>query len=244
MGTGSENSNGGRSTGGSRRQFLKAVAATGTLAGANGIVYAQNQEVVEIVLGGVTSGWQGRSPAAIEGVTNPTLELVPETDYRITWENVDGQRHNIVIVNDTGEQLESTEVMSNQGETQTLEFTATATMAEYYCVVHPSSMRGDVATTQGDSNLTGPEEQVPTNATNETAANETISPSAGGHVVSRTENGSRAFYQWWPEDDYDDLPGVVPNATDAQSASQARSADGNGNVWRALLRIWRLLNGT
>ena len=100
--------------------------------------------VDEIVLEGWTQGWEGVEPAVIEGETNPTLVLFEGETYEITWENMDGDSHNIVLLDDAGEHLEETELMSEEGETQTLEFEATDQMVEYYCEPHAGTMIGDV----------------------------------------------------------------------------------------------------
>ncbi|MDS0477860.1 PQQ-dependent sugar dehydrogenase [Natrinema sp. 1APR25-10V2] len=124
----------------SRRRVLQAAAAAGGVAGFSGLGLAQDTQSFE--LGGESSGWVGRSPSAIEGETNPTLQLQEGTTYEITWENVDGAPHNIAILDSEGTELEATEIITEEGATQTLEFEATSEMAEYYCAVHPASMRG------------------------------------------------------------------------------------------------------
>lgn len=131
-----------RGNGSTRRTFLVGTAAV-TLVGSTGLAYGQ-QEETEIQLDGATSGWIGVTPASIEGETNPTLELEPGTTYTVVWENADGAPHNFVIETDDGENLVETEIIEEEGETQTVEFEATEEMAEYYCEVHPNSMRGDV----------------------------------------------------------------------------------------------------
>ncbi|MFC6768410.1 PQQ-dependent sugar dehydrogenase [Natrinema soli] len=128
--------------GSSRRLFLKTAAATGVVAGLGGISAAQ--EAQEFELGGETSGWVGQSPSEIEGETNPTLELEEGQSYVVTWENIDGLPHDFVLLDSEGQELEGTEITDGEGETLTLEFEATAEMAEYYCSVHPNSMRGDI----------------------------------------------------------------------------------------------------
>lgn len=133
----------GRLSSGTRRAFLKAVAVTGTVVGSGGITAAQ-AVTRTFELGGVTPGWEGRAPSSIEGETNPTLELEAGQTYEITWENVDGQPHDIAILDENEAELVGTEIIEEQGATQTLEFEATEEMAEYYCSVHPTSMRGDV----------------------------------------------------------------------------------------------------
>ncbi|MFC7230367.1 PQQ-dependent sugar dehydrogenase [Saliphagus sp. GCM10025308] len=126
----------------SRRTFLRATATAGAVASLSGLTVAQEETTIE--LGGNTSGWEGRSPTDIEGETNPTLTLEAGQTYSITWENVDGLPHDIIILDADGNDIVGTEIMSEQGETQTLEFEATEEMAEYYCSVHPGTMRGDI----------------------------------------------------------------------------------------------------
>jgi glucose/arabinose dehydrogenase len=140
----------------SRRTFLKATAAAGVLAGVGGV--ATGQERQEFVFGGETAGWMGREPSEIEGETNPTLQLEVGQEYAFTWENVDARPHNVAILDGEGEALESTEIINEEGATQTLQFTATEEMAEYVCEVHPVSMRGSISF--GDETTTaGGEEQ-------------------------------------------------------------------------------------
>ncbi|SEP91157.1 PQQ-dependent sugar dehydrogenase [Natrinema salaciae] len=127
----------------SRRRVLQAAAAAGGVAALGGVGLAQETETIE--LGGETSGWQGVAPDDIEGETNPTLELEEGTTYEVTWENLDGLPHNFVIESEDGEELERTELLSVEGETQTLEFEATSEMATYYCVPHSATMRGDIS---------------------------------------------------------------------------------------------------
>ena len=102
------------------------------------------QDVDEIVLEGWTAGWVGVEPAAIEAEENPTLVLVEGREYSITWENMDGQPHDIQLWDEDGAEIVGTEIMDEEGETQTLDFEATAEMVEYICTVHPTTMVGDV----------------------------------------------------------------------------------------------------
>ena len=98
----------------SRRRFLKAAAATGALAGLNATVLAKGQDERVIVLGGVTSGWQGYRLPAAEATesANPTLNLEAETTYTLLWNNVDGQPHNFAIQDSDGNNLEVLEPLS------------------------------------------------------------------------------------------------------------------------------------
>jgi plastocyanin len=131
-----------------RRRFLqRGATAIGIGAvGASGLagVHAQSQPR-EIRLGGEIAGWQGQAPEEIAGTTNPTLDLDPGTTYRVVWENLDGQGHNFALLDSDGNVLQRTEVMSEQGATQTIEFTASEAMAEYVCEPHISSMNGTIA---------------------------------------------------------------------------------------------------
>jgi glucose/arabinose dehydrogenase len=127
-----------------RRRFLRASAAAGALVGTSGLAGAQSQPQ-EIRLGGEIGGWQGRKPASIAGESNPTLELDAGVDYRVTWKNIDGRGHNFALLDGDGEILQRTEVMNEQGATQTIEFTAREAMAEYVCEPHITSMHGSIS---------------------------------------------------------------------------------------------------
>ncbi|ELY96004.1 PQQ-dependent sugar dehydrogenase [Natrialba taiwanensis] len=141
-----------------RRRMLQATAAAGGLTAVSSLGLAQDGETIE--LGGETSGWQGVAPSDIEGETNPTLELEAGTTYELTWENLDGLAHNVVIVDGDGGELERTELMSEEGETQTLEFEATSEMAEYYCEPHAATMRGEISVGEDGGADDGTEEET------------------------------------------------------------------------------------
>jgi len=121
----------------SRRTVLKSSAAL-TAAGLAPTVGAQEAFPSEIELGGRTSGWIGQSPDEITDERNPTLRLEAGQEYTLTWENLDGAQHNFNIEDEGGNDLVSTDLFSESGETQTVEFTAEEAMAEYYCGPHPS----------------------------------------------------------------------------------------------------------
>ena len=137
----------------SRRRFLT-LTATSMSAGVGSLTSVQAQsQVATIRLGGETPGWVGRAPARIQNTTNPTLEFEAGTQYRITWENVDGAQHNIALLDAEGNVLQRTPGMSNEGATQTIEFTATEEMAEYVCQFHLASMRGDIQFTSESGSI-------------------------------------------------------------------------------------------
>lgn len=95
-------------------------------------------------LGGKTGGWVGQAPTNIEGKTNPSLQFQAGTTYELTWENLDGAEHELIIEDKDGNELEATESASQKGETRTITFEATDKMAQYYCEYHPQSMRGSI----------------------------------------------------------------------------------------------------
>ena len=96
------------------------------------------------VLGGETSGWQGLAPASIDGTVNPTLNMTAGQVYDVTWVNFDGAPHNVVIADQQGNVVAETPVISGEGAAQSLLFEAPPDAGTYYCVVHPSSMRGQI----------------------------------------------------------------------------------------------------
>ncbi len=96
-------------------------------------------------IGGEVAGWQALQQGPISEGVNPTLNLETGRRYEVTWRNLDGLPHNFAIVDSNGNVLLATDIMSRQGETQTVTFEATERMAEYLCQVHPSSMRGEIA---------------------------------------------------------------------------------------------------
>ncbi|WP_238398139.1 cupredoxin domain-containing protein [Halorussus salinus] len=97
--------------------------------------------------GGEVAAWQGRAPAAIEGQSNPTVELEAGREYEFWFENLDGQPHNIVIQDADGNAIVESELVSEEGATASVTFTATPAMTTYICTVHPTTMVGDLTVT-------------------------------------------------------------------------------------------------
>ena len=118
-----------------------ALAAVGVPSSASAATQPQT-----VRLDGAVSGWVGRAPDAIAGETNPTLRLEPGRRYRLVWTNVDGQPHNVALLDGSGEVLERTAFVTEQDTVQVFEFTARDALAEYVCEAHPGSMRGNVRT--------------------------------------------------------------------------------------------------
>lgn len=133
----------------SRRQILQAVGAVG-VAGTTGMTWTVSAQS-SIQLEGAVSGWQGVAPDGIADTTNPTLTFDPGEKVTVEWTNADGMGHNFVVVNGNEEKLVSSDIMAEQGATQTVEFTASEDMTEYFCQPHPQSMRGSVEITGTDS---------------------------------------------------------------------------------------------
>ncbi|QLG29654.1 twin-arginine translocation signal domain-containing protein (plasmid) [Halorarum halophilum] len=91
---------------------------------------------------GRVEAWIGQSPAAIEGQENPTLQLQAGQEYEVTWINDDGVPHDFTIQDADGNNLQQTELLSEEGASATLTFTASEEMAQYICTVHPNTMVG------------------------------------------------------------------------------------------------------
>ena len=138
--------------GATRRSLLRTigagVVATSVVAGS---ASAQDDVAQRFEFNGVIPGWEGLAPSSIEGTTNPTLELEAGQTYEFYWENGDGAPHNVAIEDADGNNLVESEFVSTEGETQTVEFTADPAMESYYCVAHPTSMRGDVVVSEGST---------------------------------------------------------------------------------------------
>ncbi|WP_227373743.1 cupredoxin domain-containing protein [Haladaptatus halobius] len=128
-----------------RRAFCTTLVA-GSLAGASTRASAQAET---FRLGGEVVAWHGRAPQSIAGQDNPTLQVEAGQQYRVVWENVDGQPHNFAIHDADGNALMSSEIIQQQGETQTVTFTASPEMAQYICEVHPTTMVGEMQISGG-----------------------------------------------------------------------------------------------
>ncbi|WP_256299723.1 PQQ-dependent sugar dehydrogenase [Haloarchaeobius salinus] len=144
----------------SRRRILAGIGTAGVAFGAAPFLTSGQQE--EIRLGGEVEAWQGRAPESISGQANPTLSLQAGQQYELTWENLDGLPHNVLIRDSDGNQLVRSELISQQGETQTVTFTASSEMSRYLCEVHPNTMVGDVSVSGQAGTTTGTETETTT----------------------------------------------------------------------------------
>lgn len=143
-----------------RRTLLKGTAATGALAGLGGTAAAEYRELLEdadvesamqdsdaarnFALLGIVGGWTGIGPAEIDSRTNPALRLIEGEEHQVFWVNGDGNHHNFNLRNEDGDVVESTNIVTEQGGTQTITFTAEPSLEEYFCAPHPVQMRGPV----------------------------------------------------------------------------------------------------
>ncbi|MFC4548755.1 MULTISPECIES: cupredoxin domain-containing protein [Halorussus] len=185
----------------SRRAVLAAATTTGALAGIGGVRGVEKfrrVQATEIALDGAVSGWVGRTPQSIAGMTNPALSLDPGVTYRVTWTNADGVPHSFVVEDSDGNPLVETDIVSERGATQTVEFEATPAMAEYYCEVHPQTMRGTVAVESGGATSGGGEtgEETAT-GTETTADDETTRASERPPVLDETTVVLGAQVGYW-----------------------------------------------
>ncbi|WP_435181396.1 cupredoxin domain-containing protein [Halorussus sp. AFM4] len=151
-----------------RRDVLKVAGVTGALASFGTLAGAQDQtttagsetttggetggqetntatgDAQPIILGGEVDGWYGLVPNAIEGEENPTLTLTSGTTYELTWINMDGAEHELLILDADGNIITATESATKPGATRTMTFTASQKMARYKCEYHPKRMRGEI----------------------------------------------------------------------------------------------------
>ncbi|WP_227014950.1 plastocyanin/azurin family copper-binding protein [Natronorubrum aibiense] len=99
-----------------------------------------------ITLYGGTAAWEGLEPAPIESVENPTLVLEDSETYEIGWADGDGMMHNLELRDVDGNVVDdlATELTSEGGDGQFLEFTASSEIAQYVCAPHEMTMIGDV----------------------------------------------------------------------------------------------------
>ncbi|UPV73714.1 plastocyanin/azurin family copper-binding protein [Halorussus limi] len=131
-----------------RRTFIRASGATAA-AGAGAAFAADDvsAQTQTYRFGGEVAAWRGRAPAAIEGESNPTIELQAGQEYEFWFENIDGAPHNIAIYDDEENVIQQSDTILEEGATASITFTATSNMAQYVCTVHPTSMIGDLNVT-------------------------------------------------------------------------------------------------
>lgn len=105
--------------------------------------------------GGEVQGWQGRAPAEIEDSVNPSIELQAGNEHEFWFENIDGAPHNMTIQDAEGNTIVQSSLVTTEGGTGSVTFTATPQMVQYICTIHPTTMVGDVNVTgqlQGQQN--------------------------------------------------------------------------------------------
>lgn len=94
-----------------------------------------------------TTAWVGIAPDSIADQENPELTLQSGESYEIGWTEGDGAQHNIEIRNDNDEVIDDleTEITSDPGDGQWLEFEASDEMSTYVCRPHQTTMVGDIS---------------------------------------------------------------------------------------------------
>ncbi|OIB58090.1 DUF7282 domain-containing protein [Natrialba sp. SSL1] len=99
-----------------------------------------------IELDGQTGGWVGISPDEIAGETNPQISLAEGESYEMGWTTGDGQGHNLVIQDEDGGTVDdlATDVETDPGDDQWLEFEASEEMDTYLCTPHAGTMNGEI----------------------------------------------------------------------------------------------------
>jgi len=145
-----------------RRAFLRIAGGAVGTAGAVAVGVAETGEgsaqAQRYEFGGHTLAWRGRSPEAIADTENPTIELEAGTEYEFWFENVDGAPHNVAVQDADENTLRESETVTEEGATASITFTATPEMTQYICLVHPTTMVGDLevsGTVQGGAEAEG-----------------------------------------------------------------------------------------
>lgn len=200
----------------SRRTFLRVVGAASALGGV-GVAGAQettseettaggeettssgtetttgvSDDVTIVVLGARSDYWLGLAPPEIESVQNPTLQLRAGQQYQISWINLDGERHRLLVNDADGQTLETGDFSASLGASRALPFVARDSMAEYQCEFHPEQMRGDIELGTGFGGETTAEE--------ETTSQETTTGSAGGQTVDVAVGPEAQYLRFVPEE--------------------------------------------
>ncbi|MCU4927058.1 hypothetical protein OB905_13900 [Halobacteria archaeon AArc-dxtr1] len=101
------------------------------------------EDVESIRVEGTRGGWDGMEPEMIEGETNATLVLFEGQEYEFTWENGDGDSHNVELWDQNEEIVDDYATELTNDDEQTLEFTASSEMTYYRCLPH-AQMQGNI----------------------------------------------------------------------------------------------------
>lgn len=95
---------------------------------------------------GRTQEWEGTSPDAIDGESNPTLQLEAGEEYTFEWTNDDGALHDLQIWDGSDSVVDDliTDDLNAEGETTDITFTASEEMETYICSFHQTTQVGDL----------------------------------------------------------------------------------------------------
>ncbi|WP_435178357.1 cupredoxin domain-containing protein [Halorussus sp. AFM4] len=127
-----------------RRSFVRAAGGTAA-AGAAAAVGADEAaaQARTFRFGGEVAAWHPRWEGASDQ-TNPTVTLQAGTEYEFWFENLDGAPHNMTIQDSEGNTIVQSQLVTSEGATASVTFTATSQMTQYICTVHPTTMVGDI----------------------------------------------------------------------------------------------------
>ncbi|UPV99766.1 cupredoxin domain-containing protein [Halorussus gelatinilyticus] len=132
-----------------RRGFVRRAGGAAAAAGTAGIAASDSaaaQETETYRFGGEVTAWHPRWEGA-EDNTNPTIELQAGQEYEFWFENIDGAPHNMTIQDAEGNTIVQSELITEEGATASVTFTATPQMAVYICTIHPTTMVGELNVT-------------------------------------------------------------------------------------------------
>jgi len=132
-----------------RRGFVRKAAGATAAAGAAGVVASDDAaaQTTTYRFGGEVAAWNGREPSDIADAENPTIELQAGQEYEFWFENIDGEPHNMTIQDGNGSAVVQSSLITSQGGTASVTFTATSQMSQYICTIHPTTMVGDLNVT-------------------------------------------------------------------------------------------------
>ena len=108
--------------------------------------YADLREEVDIAFEATSDGWIGITPAEIDGVTNPTIELAEGEEYEFAIVRaVNRDDIALTIADEDDTELFRSFVLNDHNLEERFTIEATTDMATYFADVEPDVMRGDIA---------------------------------------------------------------------------------------------------
>ncbi len=133
-----------------RRTLALSAGALASVVGAGCL--GSDDLTTTIELRATKTGWVGRTPAAIEGTTNPTLRLKSGETYELVWHNGSAEKHKLAVLGAGEEPVHESGATKERGHSRTVAFEAEPKLAGYHDHYHPEEMRGSIEV--GSSGLT------------------------------------------------------------------------------------------